>query len=75
MKKKKATLISITTYCSKAKVWSKEDMIIYHTKMEDEWNHPYQHPSIPKLHYPKSTLKASPGLLNFFKSSVQSVLP
>ena len=65
--KKKATLISMTTYCAKAKVWSVEDMIIYHTKMEDEINHPYKHHQIPELKYPKSVLKESVGLWNFFK--------
>lgn len=72
---KKATLISLTTYCSKAKVWSTDDMIIYHTQMEDEVNHPYQHHLIPKMKYPISSLKVSTGLWNFFKAEVNRCVP
>ena len=64
---KKIQLISLTTYCSKAKVWSAEDMIIYHTKLEDEVNHPYQPIQIPELKYPTSFKKDTVGMWNFFK--------
>lgn len=45
----------MTTYCSKAKVFDKEDMIIYFVQKEDEINHPYKPIKVPKnMVYPKS---------------------
>ena len=64
---KKLQLINVTTYCAKAKVWDTHDMIIEYVQKEDIINHPYKHPQIPELNYPKSSLKPSPGLYNFLK--------
>lgn len=65
---KKATLINITTYCSKAKVWSVEDMIVYHTQREDIINHPYKPIEIPKMKYQKMT--HSPASFHAFCKSI-----
>lgn len=45
----KARLIKLDTYCHKAKVYDKNDMILYFVRMEDEWNHKYEPIEIPKL--------------------------
>lgn len=72
---KKLQLISIDTYCSKAKCWSKDEMIIYHTQIEDLINHPFSPYEIPELNYPKSSLVESVGLYNFFRSNVSRIAP
>lgn len=71
---KKLQLISMSTYCHKAKTWDKNDMIISYVQREDLVNHPYKRIEVPKMNYPKS-LKDSTGLLNFFKSQVNQILP
>ena len=65
----------MTTYCSKAKLWSKDDMIIYHVQKEDEVNHPYVPVEIPKMKLRTDSIKESAGLYNFFRSNVEAILP
>lgn len=73
--KRKVHLISLGTYCHKAKTWTTEDMILEAVRIEDLYNHPPVPFEIPKLHYPKSSLVESVGLYNFFKSNVEKIIP
>lgn len=73
--KRKVHLISMDTYCHKAKTWTVEDMIIETVQREDLYNHPFQPYEIPELTPIKSSLKVSPGLWNFFMSNVEKITP
>lgn len=73
--RRKLQLISLDTYCHRAKTWSMEDMIIETVQREDIYNHPPVPFEIPKLNYPKSSLVKSVGLRNFFRSNVEKITP
>jgi len=72
---KKLKLISLSTYCHRAKTWDKNDILIQEVQKEDLWNHPWQPMEIPEMKYTNSSLKVSTGLWNFFKAEVNKIVP
>lgn len=66
--RQKATLISMTTYCAKAKVWGTEEMIVYHTQREDIINHPFVPIVVPAMSYPKVSFR--PTSLKAFLANI-----
>lgn len=63
---KKTSLISLSSYCPQATAWSVQDLIKEAVNKEDQINHSFYVPQIPKMvKNDKMEIKEGVGLWNF----------
>lgn len=75
---KKPSLISLSSYCTQAKVFDVKDMIKYFVQMEDIYNHREEmmkRIEIPKMRYPVSSKWKTTSVYAFCSQIISACLP